>query len=278
VARAREVSGSRLPAAAGRFYPARADELGGLVEQLLRAARPSMPDGELRALVAPHAGYAYSGAVAASAFAAIPRPAAELRVALFGPSHFVPLTAIAISDAASWQTPLGDAAVDGDLRDKALAAGGMLDGEPHRHDHALEVELPFLQRRAEAGLRILPVAVGGDDTAACSRLLSAVAGDALIVVSTDLSHYLDDATARARDRRTAAAVVALEDEAVRDADACGAAALRGLLAHARRAAWRCTILDLRTSADATGDSRRVVGYGAFAFTSRRESAYISTAS
>ena len=112
---------------------------------------------------------------------------------------------------------------------------------------------------------MLPAAVGGpvEGTAAVVEALSA---DALIVVSTDLSHFHDDQTARRLDRRTADAVVALDAGAIRDSDACGADALRALLVHASRAGWRCTELELRTSADASGDTGRVVGYGAFALT------------
>jgi len=260
----------RFPVAAGRFYPACRDELARLVDGLLSDARPSLPAGKLRALVAPHAGYVYSGAVAASAFSAIAAPAKVLRVALLGPSHFEPLDRAAVSDADIWQTPLGDVHVDDELRGAAVAAGAIVDSRPHGADHALEVELPFLERRVGADLRVLPIAVGGEDTGATARLVSALAGDSLIVVSTDLSHYLDYDAARARDRRTAGAVAALDHGAIRDRDACGAGALRGLVAHARRAGWLCTLLDLRTSADATGETRRVVGYGAFAFTEAPE--------
>jgi AmmeMemoRadiSam system protein B len=146
-----------------------------------------------------------------------------------------------------------------------------MDDEPHAEDHALEVELPFLQQRAGDGLRVLPVAIGGfaDDTTA---VVTALGDDALIVVSTDLSHYHDDATARRLDRRTADAVLALDASAIAAADACGADALRCLLAHARRAGWHCTELDLRTSADASGDVERVVGYGAFALTAPMQAA------
>ena len=260
----------RFPVAAGRFYPARGDELARLVDGLLSNEHPPLSVGKLRALVAPHAGYLYSGAVAASAFSAIAVPAQSLRVALLGPSHFEPLDGAAVSDADIWQTPLGHVHVDDELRGAAVAAGAIVDSRPHRADHALEVELPFLQRRVGADLRVLPIAVGGHSTDATAHLISALAGDSLVVVSTDLSHYLDEDAARARDRRTAEALVALDDGAIRDRDACGAGALRGLVAHARRADWLCTLLDLRTSADATGETRRVVGYGAFAFTEPSE--------
>ncbi len=259
------MSGLRPPVAAGSFYPARAAELADTVEQLLAAARPSALPGELRALVAPHAGYVFSGAVAATAFATLPPQARALRVALLGPSHFTSLRGIAVSGADGWRTPLGTVPVDGGLRATAVTAGAVVNDEPHARDHALEVELPFLQRRAGEGLRVLPVAIGGAAEEAAA-VVTALSTDALIVVSTDLSHYHDDATARRLDRRTADAVVALDASAITASDACGADALRSLLVHARRAGWLCARLDLRTSADASGDPERVVGYGAFALT------------
>lgn len=254
----------RAPAAAGSFYPEEPDALAETVDRLLAAARPRATEAGLRALVVPHAGYIYSGAVAASAFACLP-PAAAPRVALLGPSHFVPLHGLAVSSADAWRTPLGDVPVDDSLRAVALSAGARANDAPHELDHALEVEIPFLQRRLGAGLRIVPVAVGaGTDEAA--KLVAALAEAALVLVSSDLSHYLDDLHARERDRRTAEAVLALDDAALGDGDACGAHALRGLLAHARRSGWKAALLEHRTSADAGGDRRRVVGYAAFAFT------------
>lgn len=253
----------RPPVAAGLFYPAGAAELGGLVDRLLLARlRPPLP-GRLRAVVVPHAGYGYSGAVAAVAFALLP-PRVELHAVILGPSHFVTVDGAAASGADAWRTPLGDVPVDDDLRDAAVRAGAVVDDRPHREDHALEVELPFLQRRTSHGLRVLPVAVGGDAVDVVAALAET---HALLVVSSDLSHYHDDATARRLDRMTADAIVALDRHGVRDRGACGAAAVRALLSHAREAGWLCTLLDLRTSADATGDRRSVVGYGAFALTS-----------
>lgn len=262
------MSGVRLPAAAGSFYPARPDELASVVDRLLAAAQASPPAGELRALVVPHAGYVYSGAVAAAAFAAVPPYGRALRVVLLGPSHFVPLRGAAVTGADGWQTPLGTVPVDGDLRAAAIAAGAVADDDPHRDDHALEIELPFLQRRVGRRLRVLPVAIGGPDEAAA--VIEAVSCEALIVVSSDLSHYHDHATACRLDRATADAVLALDHRAIGDRDACGADALRGLLMHARRVGWTSTLLDLRTSADTTGDLARVVGYGAFALVAASE--------
>jgi AmmeMemoRadiSam system protein B len=214
--------------------------------------------------VVPHAGYEYSGPVAASAFACVPDEVAAFHVALLGPSHFVPLRGLAVSAARAWRTPLGDAPVDDALRSVAVAAGATVDEGPHTRDHALEVELPFLQRKLDGRLRVLPVAVGSGPADALS-LVAALADDAVILVSSDLSHYLDESSARIRDLRTSQAVLALDDAAIGDHDACGAHALRGLVAHARQAGWACTLLELRSSADATGDRSQVVGYGAFAF-------------
>ena len=153
------MSGIREPVGAGAFYPARAAELADYVDLLLDAAEPPAVPGELRALVVPHAGYVYAGAVAAAAFATVPAGAAH-RVAVVGPSHFVPLAGVAVTGADAWRTPLGDVPVDDGLRAAALEAGAVVDDRPHSADHALEVELPYLQRRAAPDLRVLPVAVG----------------------------------------------------------------------------------------------------------------------
>jgi AmmeMemoRadiSam system protein B len=258
------MSAVREPAVAGLFYPEDKRELAETVEQLLAAARPPLLYGTLRALVAPHAGYAFSGAVAASAFATLRRQTGVACVALLGPSHFVPLRGVAVTRAGSWQTPLGIVPVDHELSATVRAAGAVVDDKPHARDHALEVELPFLQQAIGEELRVLPLAVG-EPLEQAAAVVTAVSSEALIVVSTDLSHYHDDATARRLDRRTADAVLALDAGAITHSDACGADALRALLGHAGRAGWVCTELDLRTSADASGEAARVVGYGAFAF-------------
>ena len=248
----------RQPVVAGLFYPEDPSELAGAVDALLHQA-DSEPASGLRGLVAPHAGYVYSGPVAATAFALAPRTA---RVALLGPSHFVPLDGLAVSGADSWATPLGEVPVAADLREAAVAAGAVVDDLPHTREHALEVELPFLQRACAGRLEILPVAVGRASAEYVAALIEAV--DALVVVSTDLSHYHDAATARRLDGVTADAVVRREASAIHSDAACGVFALRGLVEHARRADLAVELLDLRTSADTAGEPERVVGYGAFA--------------
>lgn len=248
----------RRPTVAGLFYPEDPGELAGTVDALLDQA-DSKPTSRLRGLVAPHAGYVYSGPVAASAFALVPSAA---RVVLLGPSHFVPLDGLAVSGADSWATPLGEVPVAADLREAAVAAGAVVDDLPHTREHALEVELPFLQRACAEGLEILPVAVGRASPEYVAGLIEAL--DALVVVSTDLSHYHDAATAKQLDLETADAVVRRDANAIHPDAACGFFALRGLVEHARRADLEVELLDLRTSADTAGAPKSVVGYGAFA--------------
>lgn len=247
----------RAPVAAGLFYPASADELGHAIDSLLSGARRT-PAGAL-GLVAPHAGYAFSGPVAASAFASAP---AAARVLLLGPSHFLPLAGMAVSSAEAWRTPLGEVPVADDLRRGAISAGAIVDDAPHDRDHALEVELPFLQRTCPDGLEILPVAVGRTAAGEVADLIASL--EAFVVVSTDLSHYFDQETAVLLDAETAKAVVGLRPEGIRDDRACGVFALRGLVEHARRHDLELELIDLRTSADTAGDPSSVVGYGAFA--------------
>lgn len=252
----------RAPVVAGLFYPDDPSELAGAVDALLDLAEPRTAT-DVRALVAPHAGYVYSGPVAASAFRLAPRAAS---VALLGPSHFVPLQGLAVSEADAWATPLGEVRVAPDLRAAALGSGAVVDDAPHARDHALEVELPFLQRVCSDGLEILPIAVGRTAPESVAALIEAL--DALVVVSTDLSHYLDHTAARRRDQETADAVVRREPGEIRDDAACGVHALRGLVEHARQLGLELELLDLRTSADTAGDADRVVGYGAFAASAR----------
>jgi AmmeMemoRadiSam system protein B len=249
---------TRRPVVAGLFYPDAPEELAATVDALLDDTEGTPRDG-LRGLVAPHAGYGYSGRVAASAFALAPRRA---RVVLLGPSHYEPLDGLAVSNADAWATPLGEVPVAVDLREAALSAGAVVDERPHARDHALEVELPFLQRSCPEGLEILPIAVGQAQPEDVASVLAAL--DALVVVSTDLSHYHSEVSARELDRHTARAVIERDPAGIGDDGACGAFALRGLVEHARRADLSVELVDLRTSADSTGDRDRVVGYGAFA--------------
>jgi hypothetical protein len=258
----------RPPAVAGSFYPSDAGRLERDLRSMLAAARRAGPTPERPlGLVVPHAGYDYSGPVAASGYARIePWAEAIARVALFGPAHFWPLEGAAASSASAWRTPLGEVELDEELRRLALDAGAALADEPHLPEHALEVQLPWLQVILGSDARVLPVAVGRSRAEDAASLLGAVADAAdLVVVSTDLSHYLPIDRARERDRRTAEAILARDAAAIGSEDACGLFALRGAVELAERRGWAVELLDLRTSGDTAGDPRRVVGYGAFAF-------------
>jgi AmmeMemoRadiSam system protein B len=216
--------------------------------------------------VVPHAAYQYSGQVAATAYALLQDVASIRHVVLLGPAHFVFLTGCAVSGADAWTTPLGAVACDAPLRLLVTEKGASTSDAVHEGEHALEVQVPFLQRILEPGFAILPVAVGRTDPAEVAELISALSAepDTMVVVSTDLSHYHDEETAKRLDRETARAVVDRDPWGIGEEAACGVFALRAIVEHARRNELGVRLLDLRTSADVAGDRARVVGYGAFA--------------
>lgn len=255
----------RPPAVAGTFYPADAAALRSYVDAVLADVEP--PAGPVpKAVIAPHAGYVYSGPVAASAYG--PLRAARGRVArvvLLGPAHRVGIDAIAAPSVDAFATPLGDVRVDAAGRDALVEAGlVVVRDDVHAAEHSLEVQLPFLQVIL-GDVAVLPLAVGHAPAGRVADALDAVWGgdETLIVVSSDLSHYHDHVTASGLDRRTAAAIVANRPDLLGPSDACGVRAIRGLLLAATRHRLNVELLDLRTSADTAGDPERVVGYGAF---------------
>jgi MEMO1 family protein len=256
----------RPPAVAGTFYPADPQTLATTVDRLIDAVDVPDDDRLAAAYVVPHAGYRYSGPVAAHVYARLRRHAARVdRVVLIGPSHRVPLHGAAVPVTGRWRTPLGPVELDAATA-QSLAAQGIVTANdtPHALEHSLEVQLPFLQRVYGEGLpTILPVGIGQSTMEQIVAVIEAAAGDgAVVLCSTDLSHYLTDAQAREQDARTAEAIVDLAPERIALRDACGVFALRGLLGWARRRGLSATVLDLRTSADTAGDPERVVGYPA----------------
>jgi AmmeMemoRadiSam system protein B len=260
--------GIREPAVAGTFYPADAAALRSAVEAHLENARPGPPSGRRpKAIVAPHAGYDFSGAVAASAYACVRLLRGQLeRVVLLGPAHRFPLAALAAPAADAWATPLGVVPIDTAARDHLVDAGlVVVSDEAHADEHSVEVHLPFVQV-VLGDVPVLPLVVRRVPASSVAEVLDSVWGGAetLIVVSTDLSHYHDRSTANELDRRTAAAIIARQPEALGPGDACGVFPLRGVLEAAGRHGLAVEMLDLRTSADTAGNAARVVGYGAFA--------------
>lgn len=259
---------TRPAAVAGAFYPGDPSMLALEVEECLRkAAPPAAGQRPPKAIIAPHAGYIYSGPVAASAYARVaPLRGTISRVVLAGPAHRVPVRGAAVPRAGAFATPLGDVRLDeealGRLRRLPFVETS---DRAHALEHSLEVHLPFLQ--AVLGeFRLVPIVVGGATPGEMATLFAEVWGgdETLVVVSSDLSHFLPYGAARERDRGTADAILALLPR-LDPEDACGAAPVNGLLELARRRGLEVEVLDLRNSGDTAGGRSRVVGYGAFAF-------------
>lgn len=257
---------TRSAAVAGTFYPADAGELARTVDSELAAVDIVPGEAAPVAIVAPHAGYRYSGPVAASAYRRIrPLCGTVRRVVLLGPAHRAYVRGFAVPSVDRFETPLGPVEIDRDTVGRlAQLPGVVVDDAAHLDEHCLEVHLPFL-KRVLGDFDLVPVLVGDAGDADVAAVLEAAWGgpETLVVVSTDLSHYLDYRSASTRDRRTADAVCALEEDLVGDRDACGAHPLRGLLRVARERGLEVTLVDLRNSGDTAGPRDRVVGYGAF---------------
>jgi hypothetical protein len=259
---------ARAPAVAGQFYPADPAVLAATVDRLLDAP-PAVAEGPLAAAyVVPHAGYRFSGPTASCAYAHIRTHAASVRrVVLIGPAHHVPVRGCALSWATQWQTPLGAVPLDVSGRSALVDAGlAVVDDHAHAPEHSLEVQLPFLQRALAGPVPVLPIAVGRTVPAAVAAVVTAAVDVAppgtVVVCSTDLSHYLDEPTAQVRDERTLRAVLDLRPAAIGPLDACGSAALAGLVAWAASNALTPSLLHRSTSADAGAGTDRVVGYAA----------------
>lgn len=258
---------SRPPAVAGIFYPALPGPLRDDVAALLDAACPPQAGLETKALVAPHAGYIYSGPIAASAFAAIANRREQIRrVVLLGPTHRIAVSGIAVPTCEHFTTPLGNVPVDPVVTEAVVNFRQVVQSDyAHALEHSLEVELPFLQTLL-GEFNLVPLAVGDVAPQAVAEVIDSLWGgdETLIVVSTDLSHYLPYEDAQHIDEETARRIVDC-DPIINHYQACGATPLNALLLAARQHGLRAKRLDLRNSGDTAGDRSRVVGYGAFAF-------------
>lgn len=261
----------REPAVAGAFYPESAKDLRAAVKAFLSLGekRAAVPRGEIRALIVPHAGYVYSGSVAGTAYAALKSDWQRIkRVVLLGPAHRVPFRGLALSHAAFFVTPLGKVRIDTSVREKlkSLSFVSMLE-EAHVEEHSLEVQLPFLQEML-GDFELIPLVVGHATGEQVYTVLEALklGNDTLVVISSDLSHYLSDAEARKLDAQTSRAIEQLIPDAIPEDGACGLIPVQGLLSYAREHKLRATTMYLANSSDAGGSHERVVGYGAYAFT------------
>jgi AmmeMemoRadiSam system protein B len=267
----------RRPAVAGLFYPADPGRLAREVESLLdppaelvRAPRaPQVPRAPRvpRALIAPHAGYLYSGIVAGRAYASLGAAAGALRrIVLLGPSHHEWFAGLAVPEAEGFSTPLGEIAVD------AAAVGALRElpqvtvrSSAHASEHSLEVQLPFLRHLAPSAA-IVPIVTGEASPTEVAAAIETLweKEHTLIVVSSDLSHYHPYALARERDEATARAILE-GSESLAGEHACGCTAINGLNHFARARHLTAELIDLRNSGDTAGDPQRVVGYGAFGY-------------
>ena len=262
----------RAPAWAGRFYPRGREALEGLIDRLMMQAAPTFPATPrhkvLRALIMPHAGYVYSGLSAAHGALAIGRNQFE-QVILMGPDHRVGFQHAAVTEASRWRTPLGEVPV-GDMRSLVRQRPEWFATVPasDRSEHSLEVILPFLQARLSR-FDLIPVVLGPCNEKGMARVIGNVLEDSrtLLVVSADLSHYLEYGAAVQRDRETLARIQSLDPQWHRDQHnrTCGRYPVGVLLALARSRQWQPMMLHYSNSGDTAGDKKAVVGYGAVAF-------------
>lgn len=256
----------RPPAVAGLFYPTDATELAAEVAALLAAAPGSSAAASPKVLIAPHAGYIYSGSVAASGYARIaPLRGRVRRVILLGPTHRVAVRGLALPSVEAFATPLGTVPLDREAM-RAVADLGQvcISDEAHAREHSLEVHLPFLQ--ATLGrFDLVPLAVGNASAEEVAEVLERLwrGEETLVVVSSDLSHYLPYPRACARDEFTVETILRLKP-ALDHEQACGATPINGLLLAARARGLSAELIDLRNSGDTAGDKSRVVGYAAVA--------------
>jgi AmmeMemoRadiSam system protein B len=255
---------NRKPAVAGRFYPAHPQQLHEVVIHFLQDADQS--DKVPKAMIVPHAGYIYSGAVAATAYVRL-KPAAKIitRVILIGPSHRVAFRGLAVSRTHAYSTPLGDVIVDRAAVDALLKLPFVeYIEQAHTLEHSLEVHLPFLQAVLQ-DFSLVPIVAGDASPDQVCQALELLWGgeETLLVISSDLSHYHDYATAKQLDQSTSQLIEQLRYEDIVGESACGKVPIKGLLKLLRGKGLSIKTIDLRNSGDTAGDKQQVVGYGAY---------------
>ncbi len=257
----------RQPAVAGTFYPGQKSVLSSAVMALLAAARPAADSRVPKAIIVPHAGYIYSGAIAALAYARLAAARKRIRrVVLLGPVHRVPVAGLALPGVDAFATALGEIEVDQGAV-AALSGLSQVLRSPSAHalEHSLEVQLPFLQSVLD-DFKLLPLAVGDATPAEVAQVLEALWGgeETLIVISSDLSHFLAYRAAQALDQETLQSILTL-DARLTPRQACGGTPINGLLLAAARHQLQPQLLGLCNSGDTAGEQGRVVGYAAVAF-------------
>lgn len=267
-----EPPGIRPPTVAGSFYPADREPLEQALAHAVAEAQP-VYDRPWSALVVPHAGYQYSGMVAASAYRSLAAVRDRIgRVVLFGPAHRLAFPGLAVIDAEGFATPIGDVRVDRAALATVLGCAGVqLLPEAFDREHGIETHLPFI-RRFLPQAALLPIVVGRCQREELEAVMARFAGapDTLVIVSTDLSHYHPQALATQLDDQTCRLIEQLEADGLSAENACDWQALAALVGLARQRGWRVTRLDQRTSADSSGSHDCVVGYGAWGFETAAE--------
>lgn len=258
----------RQSAVAGTFYPGNAKQLDAAVRGFLGAA--GAWTGPIpKAIIAPHAGYVYSGPVAATAYARLaPGRGRITRVVLLGPCHRIAVRGLAASGADAFVTPLGQIPVDREAIRSVLDLPQVQVFDPtHALEHSLEVHLPFLQE-VLGDFKLVPFVVGLAQPEEVAQVLDRLWGgpETAIVISTDLSHYLDYDSARAMDAQTCKAIEHFDGDAIPEDGACGRFPVRGLLLAAKRRRMVIETVDVRNSGDTAGPKDRVVGYGSWVLT------------
>lgn len=258
---------TRRPAVTGSFYPDDELSIHAMLDEQLAEARAEIPNAPRpKALIVPHAGWIYSGPIAARAYVLL-EPLREVidRVVLLGPSHFVPFEGVALPSSDAFATPLGEIMIDRTAMERIedLDLVTIWD-RPHTKEHSLEVQLPFLQRIL-GSFELIPIAVGDATAAQVGEVIDRLWGDdrTLILISSDLSHYENYERAREIDEATAAAIDSLSRTHISPEEACGCRPINGMIHAATARRLSCTRLDLRNSGDTAGPKDRVVGYGAW---------------
>lgn len=260
----------RQPAVAGQFYPADSDRLQRQIRRFIDQA--SLPDelGTVRAVIAPHAGYVYSGPTAGYGFRALEElPCRAWTVFLLGPAHRVPVDGVALGNYGTFRTPLGDVPIAVDRVADMLERSSLYARAPEAHapEHCLEVEVPFLQV-VLSDFRLVPMLFGRvDPQDVVEDLVDQIGENDLVVVSTDLSHFYPYGTAQQLDQDFLDALMRGDKRGVMKGEACGRAPAAVLAEIAQRKAWTPHLLDYRNSGDTAGDKSRVVGYASVAYTS-----------
>lgn len=259
---------TRPAAVAGLFYPAVPSVLVDMVNDVLAHASVPRKLHIPKALIVPHAGYIYSGSIAANAYQYLsPIRQVIKRVVIIGPSHRLGFHGVALSSADYFETPLGSIAIDKKAQAKLTDIDGVqiLDSA-HAAEHSLEVQLPFLQQVLE-DFSIVPIVAGDASAELIEKVIAALWGgpETVFIISSDLSHYHDYQTAQQLDKSTSQNIIDLDFRAIHSINACGCVGIRGLLKFAHQHPLKPSLIDLRNSGDTAGSKDSVVGYGAYLF-------------